>query len=142
MATLDKTGGNSEFPWLGRETHFIVQKEIDLAGVATGDVVQCLSIPAGAKVENVTVEVVTATGLVSTATVGDGADPDGFDVSTNLNAAAGTRTHGASVDAFIPDGKYYDTADTIDLTCTITGGPIVAGKVRVIAEVKDVSIRS
>lgn len=142
MATLDKTGGNSQIPWAGISKPYVLQNEINLAAVATGDVVQALSIKAKTFVENVFVEIITPTGLTSTATVGDGVTANGWDASVNLNAAAGTRTKGdgtAGADPFaIPNGKDYVTADTIDLTCTITGGPIVTGKIKVSAICYDI----
>lgn len=136
MATLDKTGGNSAQPWDGKDNHFVVSQEINLAGVATGDVVQALKVPAKTFVKNVVVEIITQTGLTSTATVGDGGDANDWDASVNLNAAVGTLTLGVGgTDANVTNGgKLYTAEDTIDLTCTITSGPIVTGKIRVSAE--------
>lgn len=141
MAILDKTGGNSEFPWVGREKRHVVTQEIDLAGVATADVVQALKVPAKSHVENFIVEIVTPTVLTVTALVGDGADPNGFDNAIDLNASAGTRTKGiGGTDAFITaGGKFYDSADTIDLTLTVASGPIVTGKIRVTMLINDLS---
>ena len=141
MGTLDKTGGNSAKPHSGLGKAYVMKKSINLAAVATGDVVQCLSIPAKTLVMNVMCEVITATGLTSTATVGDGSGANSFDASVDLNAAAGTLTVGAGgTDAYVTTGgKLYSAADTIDLTCTITSGPVVTGVVEVSAICMDMS---
>ncbi|NKE69893.1 hypothetical protein [Candidatus Manganitrophus noduliformans] len=138
MATLDKTGGASVSaaqPWDGKDRYGVIEKEIDLAGVATGDVLQCLKVKDGFLVHNVTTKIVTASDKVTTADVGDGADPNGFDNQIDLAAAAGTRTKGlGGTDQFVTDdGKLYSADDTIDLTVTVTSGPITVGKVLVSA---------
>lgn len=135
MATVDKTVGSGSVPARGLDKCYLMSQEIDLTAIATGDVVQCLSIPAMTLVVNVFVEVITATGLTSTATVGDADGANSWDASTNLNATAGTTTYGISgTDAYaLPPGKLYTAADTIDLTCTITSGPCTTGKVKVTA---------
>lgn len=136
MATLDKTGGNSAQPWDGLRRDYVMEQVIDLAGVATGDVVQALSIPAGTLVKNVFTKIITPSDKVTTANLGDGDAAAGFDAAINLAAAVGTRTKGTGgVDAFVTDdGKLYSVADTIDLTVTVTAGPIGAGKVLVSAD--------
>lgn len=94
------------------------QNLIDFSATACGsaEVVQALKIPAGALVTDVWVIVKTAEGGTATATVGDGDSANGWDASTNLNATAGTVTSSLKgTDAFAV-GKYYATADTIDLT--------------------------
>jgi len=140
MGTVDKTVGAGVKPAFGGKRVYVIENTIDLAAVATGDVVQCLDIKAKQFVFDVFVEVITATGLTSTATVGDGSAADGWDASTNLNATAATVTHGASgTDAYATSGKYYSAADSIDLTCTITAGPVVTGSVKVMAIVADLS---
>lgn len=132
--TVDSTGGSAAAPWSGVNKFYVSSNVVDLTGVATGDVVQCLDIPADTFVFDVFVEVITATGLTSTATVGDGAGANSWDAETNLNAAAGTVTHGASgTDAYATSGKYYSAADAVDLTCTITSGPCTTGSIRVVA---------
>lgn len=101
---------------------FVSYSRLDFAKtpVAASDVVQVVEIPAGTVVTNVFVKVITAEGATCTATVGDGADADGWDASTNLNAAADTITYGvAGTDAYVnsigtAQGKIYTAADTID----------------------------
>lgn len=136
MATLDKTGGASvkaAQPWDGSNRDFVIEKEIDLAAVATGDVLQCIKVEDGIMVHQVLTKIITPSDKVTTADVGDGVDPNGFDDQINLAAAAGTRTKGlGGTDAFVSaDGKLYTGDDTIDLTVTVTAGPITAGKVLV-----------
>lgn len=132
-ATLDKTAA-TVVPWSGVDKCYVMYNDVDLTGVATADVVQCLDIPAKTFVWDVFVEVITPTGLTSTATVGDGDGANSWDAEIDLNAAAATVTHGASgTDAYATSGKYYSATDTIDLTCTITSGPCTTGKVRVFA---------
>jgi hypothetical protein len=141
MATLAKYNSQTAIPASGLNKVFLIENTVNLAAVATGDVVQALRVAADTYVQQVFVEVVTASGLTSTATVGDGDDADGYDASTNLNATAGTITYGAGgTDAYLTaNGKLYTAADTIDLTCTITSGPIVAGSIKIRALCVDVS---
>ncbi len=131
----DAAGGRPDY----KMTH-----TFDLAGVATSDVLYAFKLPAGHRCKNVTLKVVTPTGLTSTAAVGIYSDIVGsavsnnsFDASANLNAAAGTLTTGAGgTDAYVTAGGYLNLtpADTyICLTLSVTGGPIVAGSVEVVA---------
>lgn len=136
MATLDKTGGASvkaAQPWDGSNRDFVIEKEIDLAAVATGDVLQCIKVEDGIMVHQVLTKIITPADKVTTADVGDGVDPNGFDDQIDLAAAKGTRTKGlGGTDAFVSaDGKLYAGDDTIDLTVTVTSGPITVGKVLV-----------
>jgi hypothetical protein len=101
---------------------FVSYSRLDFAKnpVAASDVVQIVEIPAGTLVINVFCTVITAEGATCTATLGDGADADGWDVSVNLNATAGTITYGiAGTDAYVnsigtAQGKIYTSADTLD----------------------------
>jgi len=118
MATITKIADGFQ-PVAGLGTSVsVIQKEIDFAAnpAAASDVVQCLPIAANTYVLNVGVIVKTAEGSTTTATVGDGAGANSWDASTNLNAAAGTVTLGLpGTDAYATAGKFYRTADTIDL---------------------------
>ena len=109
------------------------QAEIDftLTTITTADVIEAVKIPAGALVHNVYTVIVTAEGSTATATVGDADAAAGWGASVDLNGVAGTMTGGAVSDTFPAlGGKYYASADTIDLTVT---GVIETGKVKVIA---------
>ncbi|MEO2054749.1 MAG: hypothetical protein ABGX83_05560 [Nitrospira sp.] len=152
MATVDKTGGRSEFPWVGREKNFTIQREIVLgpetvdgvaiSAIAQGDVVQALSIPKHTLVKSITVHVLVDPVKASAVEVGDAVDPNGWDAALAIEGLVGARFHSVSADAFMPDGKHYDVADTIDLTfTTITAGPYLVGKVLVIAECVDLSVQ-
>lgn len=110
----------------GQQTHqklggdvVSVENKLDFSATNAdaSDVIQALKIPAGALVKNVWVTVLTAEGGTSTATVGDGDGAGDWDASTNLNAAANVVTAGLpGTDTYATAGKYYASADTIDLT--------------------------
>lgn len=116
------------------------------SALETNEVIKAIAIPAGTFVSKVFVQILTAgvgTGSLI-ATVGDGDDPDGFDTSVDLEAAAGTvtfngnasnaaATHGDNaanvlVDAYSA-GRAYTADDTIDLVLTdydvITTHPVI-----------------
>jgi len=125
MTTLNLTDGNTGIPHRGLDRFFVLEKKIDLSANNSGssDVLECLNVPAGTFVFDVFVRVITPEGGTLTATVGDGAGADSWDASTNLNATAGTVTHGASgTDAYATSGKFYAAADTIDLTMSANAG--------------------
>lgn len=91
--------------------------DFSVTNVSSSDVVQALKIPALAFVHNVFVVIRTAEGGTCTATVGDGDSANGWDASTDFNAAANTETAGlAGTDSFATAGKFYASADTIDFT--------------------------
>lgn len=85
-----------------------------LTALTATDVLEVIRVPANTLVTNVALEVTTAEGGTLTIDVGDGDDPDGFLDGVNANATA----------AYIPvagtaayeQGKYYTSADTIDVT--------------------------
>lgn len=105
--------------------------EIDFAKnpAAAADVVQVLNIPAGAIVTRVCAVVKTAEGAAATATVGDASGANSWDASLDLNAAS-YQSSIVGTDAYA-NGKYYATADTIDLTL---GHAVDAAIVCMIAE--------
>lgn len=108
---------------------YVMRNRVSIVGLATAEVVQCLSIPAGTLVTNVLVKVITAEASgTATATVGDGAGVNSWDAETNLAATAGTVTAGVGgTDAYVTTGKLYSTADTIDLVITLGSGPATTG---------------
>jgi len=93
------------------------------------DVVQALKIPAGAFVTRVGVLVITAEGGGLTATVGDGTAAAGWKDAVDLNDATGGAHSGpmytndldSGTDS-LGEGKYYGSADTIDLTMSAAAG--------------------
>lgn len=99
---------------------FIAEKDVDfskytIAGAT--DTIECLKIPKGAHVTNVGVYVKTVTTTnADIDTVGDGADPNGWqDADVVLDSAAAV---GLSLpaDAYpVLGGKVYTSEDTIDI---------------------------
>jgi hypothetical protein len=140
MATLLKAKNQTVKTYAHMDRFYLLENTVDLSGVATGDVVEALALPAKCLVLEVFTEVVTETGLVSTASVGDGVTPAGWGAATsvNFNAAVATRLKSAGTDAYaVANGKYYGVADTVDLTVSVTGGPITSGSVKVFAILVD-----
>jgi len=89
----------------------------DLA-VSAADVVRVITVPANTWVFLVVWEVTTAEGSTCTATIGDGSGAASWDAQINLNSAAASGgVHGT--DTYMNThghGKFYSSADTIDLT--------------------------
>ncbi len=124
MATITKfVDGLSTPELLANE---VVKKEnvIDLSIVdsASGDTVQCLKVPAGAFVSRVGVLVITVEDSTLTGTVGDEADPNGWDASVNFeNLGMNVSDLDESTDAY-GEGKYYPAEDTIDVVMSANAG--------------------
>ena len=112
--TYDLTDGALTLPWDGAKKCYVIEKKVDCSvdGLGSGDTAQVLAVPAGTFVMAVFTDVATAEGAAATITVGDGVDPDGWDTSVNVNAAALTQGAGAFPTAA---GKLYTSADTIDV---------------------------
>ena len=89
----------------------------------SGDVVQCLDIPANSVVFKVGAKVLTAE--AGTHTLGDGADVDGYLTALDSSSTGVSLAGGA-----LAGGKYYSVADTIDL---VLGADMDSGKVSVFA---------
>jgi hypothetical protein len=140
MATVNVTGAGTStaaatgaISSVGPGKVYLLSNEVDLTSgaVTDADVYQCLAIPADTLVMQVKIEVTTAaTGTTNTATVGDGDGAASWDASVNLKATAGTwttSTVGTDTYAVAASmGKFYETADSIDLVMTataITAGP-------------------
>ena len=110
--------------------------------IATGDVFQALEIPAGTLVLFAGAEVEKAVnGTTPTVDIGfDGGDDiiDGQSVSTTGFLAGGSNGQANSVTtgAASTFTQFVSTADTIDVTLTVTGNP-TAGRIRVYACVVD-----
>ena len=122
---------------------YMVQKTIDLTAQAidcsSGDVVQCLTVPANTRVINAGVQVVESatqnTGTDATVTLG-AADADEFVAAFDIDGAADL--------AYAPSATpaadvTLATADTLDLTFAGSGATFTAGKLRVYAWMVDVS---
>jgi len=122
---------------------YLVQKTIVLSAQAidcsSGDVVQCLTVPANTRVINAGVQVVESatqnTGTDATVTLG-AADADEFVAAFDIDGAADL--------AYAPSATpaadvTLATADTLDLTFAGSGATFTAGKLRVYAWMVDVS---
>tara|TARA_R110002096_G_scaffold101224_2_gene223885 strand:- start:968 stop:1447 length:480 start_codon:yes stop_codon:yes gene_type:complete len=122
---------------------YMIQKTIDLTAQAidcsSGDVVQCLTIPANTRVIHAGFQVVESatmnTGTNATATLG-AADADEFVAAFDIDGAADA--------AYAPSATpaadvTLATADTLDLTFAGDGATFSAGKIRVYAWMVDVS---
>ena len=127
MATTDLTSGSSAF-W--EATEKIVVNRIDLAGIATADVVQAVDVPAGWMVTCVRTKVVTKpSSSTCICDIGDATDPNGWDDTVDFYVTAGTMTSSSASDAYYVTGKIFTAANTIDLTMTANASPIVSGVV-------------
>lgn len=140
MATYtDSLGFNkgtaAAYPEVGTRAVTKLEVELDFAAIAAarlaagatalgaGDVLEVLRIPAKTQVLAVGLDVTTAEGGTLTIDVGDGDDPDGYLDGVNANTTAGysssqvTISEGApnTLSPALPWGKYYASADTIDV---------------------------
>lgn len=122
---------------------YMVQKTIDLTAQAidcsSGDVVQCLTIPANTRVIHAGFQVVTSatmnTGTNATATLG-AADADEFVAAFDIDGAS----DGAYAPSATPAADVtLASEDTLDLTFAGDGATFSAGKIRVYAWMVDVS---
>jgi hypothetical protein len=146
MATYNLTGttvtsgvpSTAGEPWAAMPLYVAKSGLIDLSGYATTDgqltaaaVLQVLSVPANTLVLQVAVEVATAAvGTTLTANVGDGSGADSWNAAIDIKTAGTYIFSTVGTDAYASAsnmGKFYSTADTIDLTIgtstAITAGP-------------------
>lgn len=151
MATQDRTAGVVR-SWEGHgyASHFRLTKVLNFltTNEAASDVIQCIPVPANHWVMNVWHLVKVAEGGVTTCTVGDGTDPNGFIATADNDAAASTLlcsslsplTEAAppTRDNAFAVGKFYATADTIDIT--LSAAAVNAGKIVIAAELFDESL--
>jgi len=114
--------------------------DLSITPSGTGDTVQCLNIPAGAFVTRVGLLVITVEDSTLTCTVGDGVDPNGWDAAVNLESLGMTQNDlDASTDAY-GEGKYYGSADTVDVVMSANAGD--TAKFMVWAEMRIIERRS
>jgi hypothetical protein len=125
---------------------FVISNKLDFgdiddypgSGVTTGDVVQLLDVPAGMIVNAVGVHIYSNSGTVaattvSASTVGDGSDADGWitDVDLAPSASGVSSTYEDGISGAYQTtygGKYYSSADTIDITIgTVAGVDYTSG---------------
>lgn len=130
-------GESHDYPFPWRRPQAVVDADsanTNGYNIANTDIVQMIDVRAEEVVLLVVLEVVTSEGGAATVTVGDGADPDGFIATADVNVTAGTTYSSVqtytvdltNADLELPDtlaagilglvgGKYYSAADTIDI---------------------------
>ena len=120
------------------DAHWYLSKELDLT--STAGVYPVFNVPAGAYVLGVKILVSAAiTAGSMDVDVGDGADPDmfidGWD-GTAGSVALNTiiDASGSALEAGVASGKYYSTADTIDIDINTVAS---AGKVKLLVLMAD-----
>lgn len=99
----------------------VMENYIDFAAytATAADVIEVLNVDAGTFVFDTFTRVVTAEGATATGDLGDGSDPNGYNDAVNMNSTAGTietTVIGVSSTDAYGVGRYYSSADTIDLT--------------------------
>ena len=131
MATLDYTRGVTIQPIAGNPQWFgayvdctdATGKAYDQGATGAADVLKVFSVPAGTFVDKAVCIVRVAEGGTQIADIGDGDDADGYMNDTDLNATAGTADFSDTTDDAFAEagGKYYSSADTIDVTLITNG---------------------
>lgn len=135
MATIDLTTGGAlgiSHYALGEEFNFSQVFDLSVNNSASGDTIQLFDIPAKTLVKSVTVIILTIEDSTLTGTFGDGDDVDGwilgpvnFESSVNTTYVSGDilteGTPNVQEDLYYP-GKYYATADTIDVVMSANAG--------------------
>lgn len=110
----------------------VLKRTIDFANLPAGhatigstDTVQFLNVPAGAWVLGVVSKVETAGTATCNYIVGDGADPNGYIDTTNADDLGCATPLGGAFAIQTTGGKFYSSADTIDVTFdTAAPGPL------------------
>tara|TARA_R110000822_G_scaffold30459_1_gene88784 strand:+ start:663 stop:1079 length:417 start_codon:yes stop_codon:yes gene_type:complete len=122
----------------------MIQKTIDLTAQAidcsSGDIVQCLTLPANTRILHAGVQVVLSatqnTGTDATVTLGTAVDDNEWVAAFDIDGAA----DGAYAPSATPAGDIVlATADTLDLTFAGSGATFTAGTLRVYAVLMDIS---
>ena len=123
---------------------YMIQKTIDLTAQAidcsSGDIVQCLTLPANTRILHAGVQVVESatqnTGTDATVILGTAVDDNEWVAAFDIDGAS----DGAYAPSATPAGDIVlATADTLDLTFAGSGATFTAGKLRVYALLMDVS---
>jgi len=141
MSTINSTGTTvtsgvpeAQIPYNGINKIYVLKNTVDLTGgaITQADVYQCLAVPEDTLVLQVKIEWLTAAvGTTLTTNIGDGDGTNSWDASVDGKSTAGTWTTSlVGTDAYAAAaaiGKFYETADTIDMVMTtataITAGP-------------------
>ncbi len=137
MATIDlTTGGTIGTSEQSSRKHVLFANTLDFSVTANNmvatDICTIFNIPLGFFMTACGVRVDTAQGATATATFGDGADPNGWMATADLNGAVDTYVASLPGDAYPAlGGKYYTAADTFDL---VAGHTLDAAIITVWAE--------
>mgnify|MGYP001285532520 FL=1 len=123
---------------------YMIQKTIDLTAQAidcsSGDIVQCLTLPANTRILHAGVQVVLSatqnTGTDATVILGTAVDNNEWVAAFDIDGAS----DGAYAPSATPAGDIVlATADTLDLTFAGSGATFTAGTLRVYAVLMDIS---
>lgn len=133
---------------------YILESEVDFAlaanTLAQNDVLEAIAVPANCLVSRIQWEVTRVEGAARNFAIGDGSTTNGYITSTTANSlASGCSTFagtlggtGAAGDPVTvtgySSGKYYSTADTIDILAVTSGG-LTTCKIKVKAHIVDFS---
>jgi hypothetical protein len=96
---------------------WITKKGVAAFVGSSGDILQLFDIPAGTFVHAAWVQLITPEGATTGGTLGDGTQAAGLIGTITLNGTALTWYGPAGSESYAAyGGKFYDTADTLDLT--------------------------
>ena len=131
--------GNSNRGRMPYQVELIIDLTAQAIDCSSGDVVQCITIPANTHIVHAGVQVVESatqnTGTDATVTLG-AADVDEYVTAFDIDGASDL----AYAPSVTPSAEVVlATADTLDLTFAGSGATFTAGKLRVYALLMDVS---
>ena len=131
--------GNSNRGRMSYQVELIIDLTAQAIDCSSGDVVQCITLPANTHILHAGVQVVTSatmnTGTDATITLG-AADADEYVTAFDIDGASDL----AYAPSVTPSAEVVlSSADTLDLTFAGSGATFSAGKLRVYALLMDVS---
>ena len=131
--------GNSNRGRMPYQVELIIDLTAQAIDCSSGDVVQCITLPANTHILHAGVQVVTSatmnTGTDATITLG-AADADEYVTAFDIDGASDL----AYAPSVTPSAEVVlSSADTLDLTFAGSGATFTAGKLRVYALLMDVS---
>lgn len=101
------------------------------SAIATTNVFELISIPAGAFVLSVAYKVTTVEGGTCTFGIGDGAGTSGYASAIDGNTSADAQSFNGTTTPTFGVGKYYAAADTVDLILSTGTAAAVVVKISV-----------
>jgi len=101
------------------------------SAIATSNVFELISLPAGALVIAVAYKVTTVEGATCTFGIGDGSGTSGFASAIDGNTSADAQSFNATTTPTYGVMKYYAAADTVDLILTTGTAATVVVKISV-----------